>query len=144
MKRSKRLALFLSEHSEVPNAKYAIIDLWSISRLTGSTVPTDDAVITAKGTVLPLEGLSRFAFAALGGLALIVVLVCLPSSRTSLATESQPNADGDAAAEPHHTSRRLQLIASGTRCEILLRDGQIIQAFRPSILSPGYKAIDAG
>ncbi|WBU64292.1 MFS transporter [Paracoccus aerodenitrificans] len=42
----------------------------------------------------------RFAFAALGGLALIVVLVGLPSLRSSLAPESQPNVDDGAATEP--------------------------------------------
>jgi predicted MFS family arabinose efflux permease len=42
----------------------------------------------------------RFAFAALGGLALIVVLVGLPSLRSSPAPERQLNAVGDEATEP--------------------------------------------
>lgn len=42
----------------------------------------------------------RFAFAALGGLALIVVLVGLPSLRSSPARERQSNADGGKATEP--------------------------------------------
>lgn len=40
----------------------------------------------------------RFAFAALGGLALIVVLVGLPSLRTAPALEHRPNADAGNAA----------------------------------------------
>jgi hypothetical protein len=39
---------------------------------------------------------------------------------------------------PQHTSPRLQLVASGERCGILLRDGHDIRPFPLSTLSPGF------
>jgi hypothetical protein len=46
-----------------------------------------------------------------------------------------------ACLDPKHTSPRLQLVASGARCGILLRDGQIIRPFPLSILSPGFTRV---